>query len=105
MPVVIVSFPRHPLAHALLGDVADSLAAALALGDGDVLVSQVETTGLTASGSGPVAAWWPVVSIHGSDRGSDLAAAGRAAVEAAVRSWAARTGVELGGVWSEWITP
>jgi len=105
MPVVTVSFPRHPAAHALLGDVADSLAAALGLGDGDVLASQVETVSLTASGTGATDDWWPIVSIHGGDRGVERHEAARHAAEAAVRTWAAREAVTLGGVWSEWITP
>ncbi len=105
MPVVTVSFPRHPAAHALLRDVADALATALELGAGDVLVSHIETAGLTASGTGASPDWWPIVSVHGSDRGRAVHELARAAAESAVRSWAAREEVALGGVWSEWITP
>lgn len=101
MPVVTVALPRH--SPELLGAVADALARALGLGDGDVIVSHVETSAPVASGRAPTG-WWPVVTVHGSDRG-ELTAPARAAVETAVRNWADAGGVPLGGVWVTWLTP
>lgn len=101
MPVVTVALPRH--SPELLGAVADALARSLDLGEGDVIASHIATSAPVASG-GVRAQWWPLVSIHGSDRGDAMASA-RTAVEAAVRDWAAAEGVALGGVWVTWILP
>lgn len=107
MPLVIVTMPPHPDLLALLSSVADDVAHALGLGDGDVLVSHVESRSLTASGlpHDPAAPWWPLVVLHGGDRGPDASTAAREAADAAVRAWAQRNAVPLGGVWAQWLTP
>lgn len=103
MPVVTVAAPSVGEAEVetLLGKVAGAVAAALDLGDGDVLAVH-EPTGPTVASGGVRAAPWIVLTIHGSGRGeAERVAATRA--EDAVRAWAADAGVPLGGVWASWI--
>ncbi|SFR71339.1 hypothetical protein SAMN05428970_1165 [Agromyces sp. CF514] len=113
MPLVTVTAPPHPESQHLLGAVADAVAQALALGDGDVLAAFVAASAVVASGapshgSAPDAAptsAWPIVSIHGGDRGVEAVDAACAAAESAVRDWGHRNAIEFEGVWTEWLTP
>ena len=105
MPVVIVSAPRHDAAPALLTAVADAVADALGLAAGDVLASQVETSGIVSNHGATPEGAWPIVSIHGGDRGEEAQSRALTQAETAVRAWADGVGFVLGGVWSEWIPP
>jgi hypothetical protein len=104
MPIVTILAEPHPDAATLVRDVADAVAHALGLDDGDVIATFVLAGRSAVSGSG-AAAGWPVVSIHGGDRGQAKMDAARAAAESVVRSWLATTALEHGGVWTEWLTP
>lgn len=118
MPLVTVTAPPHPERQHLLSAVADAVAQALALGDGDVLAAFVAASAVVASGASPdrsapdgsapgaaPTGAWPIVSIHGGDRGVEAVDAACAAAESAVRDWAHRNAIELEGVWTEWLTP
>ena len=105
MPIVTILAEPHPDAATLVHDVAGAVAHALGLGDGDVIATFVPAGVSAASGSAGAAAGWPVVSIHGGDRGQAKMDAARAAAESAVRSWLGTTALEHGGVWTEWLTP
>ncbi|MFF2371226.1 hypothetical protein [Agromyces sp. NPDC058110] len=118
MPLVTVTAPTHPAQYRLLSAVADAVAQALALGDGDVLATWVAASAVVASGASPErrapegsapdaapAGAWPIVSLHGGDRGPVAVDAACAAAEQAVRDWAHRNAIELEGVWTEWLTP
>src|SRR5689334_20359271 len=98
MPIVTVLAEPHPDAATLVHDVADAVAHALGLGDGDVIATFVPAGVSAASGSAAETAGWPVVSIHGGDRGHAKMEAARAAAEAAVRSWLGKAALERGGV-------
>lgn len=102
MPVVLLASPAHPATPALLAAVADATADALGLSAGDVIVTHQATDAVAASG-GAATARWPVLAIHGGDRGADATARARAAAEGAVRAWAEVSGVVLGGVWVSWV--
>ncbi|MEU1972975.1 hypothetical protein ABZ477_15075 [Microbacterium sp. NPDC019599] len=104
MPVVTVLAEPHPDAAGLVSAVADAVAQALGLGDGDVIATFVSAGPTAVSGSAAAAVAWPVVTIHGSDRGTAKMDAARAATEASVRSWMSAHAVEHEGVWSEWLT-
>jgi hypothetical protein len=107
MPVVTVTAAPDDRAGALLIAVADGVAAALDLGPGDVIATLVPSSLSATSGSGSAASVsrWPLVSIHGSDRGSEKMEAARDAAESAVRAWSNENGVECEGVWTQWLTP
>lgn len=102
MPVVTITASPHPAERELLSGVADAVAGALGLGEGDVIALAVATRAMVASGQGD--ADWMLVSIHGSDRGDDAASAAREAAGAATADWNRRHGVER-GVWCEWVLP
>lgn len=103
MPVVSVTAPA-PADAALLRAVADAVAAELELGPGDVIATLV-VTGETVASGGAAAHPWPIVTIHGSDRGAARMRTARAAAESATIQWAASVGLALGGVWTEWVPP
>jgi hypothetical protein len=106
MPVVTVAAPRHPAMPALLTLIADAAADALGLVDGDVLATHAPVEGLAASGTGIVDdGWWPVITLHGGDRGADASAAAARAVESAVHDWGRSHGRTLAGVWVAWSHP
>lgn len=102
MPVVLVAAPPHPETPALLVAVADAIAGALELAAGDVIATHVPTAAQAASGGAAIDPW-PVVTIHGGDRGAALTEAARAAAEGAVLGWAEIVGVALGGAWISWV--
>lgn len=105
MPVVTVTLPPDAATPALLREVADAIANALGLGPGAVLAMTVAAGPVVGSGGTAAGTTWPLVSIHGSDRGDDPVTRARRAAEAAIHRWAEREGRDLGGVWSEWIVP
>ena len=104
MPVITVIAPP-PLGTLLLGRIADAVADALGLDAGDVLVTHLPSGATVASGIPGESDPWPVVTLHGSDRGAERMDAARAAAEREVREWASETGLRLGGVWTEWVLP
>lgn len=104
MPVVTVAAPAHADIDRLLASVADAVAAALALGPGDVLAVHVPTGPTVASTVG-ASAPWIVVTACGSDRGRERMDAARDAGATETRAWAARVGLDLGGVWTQWQLP
>lgn len=106
MPVVTVAASPHPRVGELLVALADAIAATLDLADGDVIATHLPS-GASATSGAPDAresSSWPIVRIHGSDRGRERMDAARAAAESAVREWSARHGVECEGVWTEWLS-
>lgn len=103
MPVVTVAAPA-PADAALLSAIADAVADALDLGPGDVIATLVETSAVAASG-GVTIDPWPVVTIHGSDRGAQGITRSRSAAKHAAVEWAAALGLSLGGVSTEWAFP
>jgi len=107
MPVITVVAAPHDRVGELLVAVADGVADALALGHGDVIVTLVPSGPSATSGSTGAASVsrWPIVTIHGSDRGSAKMNAARASAEAAVRDWSRENDVECEGVWTQWLTP
>lgn len=107
MPVVTILAPPHPSVDALLLAVADAIADALDLADGDVIVTHVASGASAVSGADAAvpASGWPLVSIHGSDRGRERMDAARSEAEAAVRAWCAGNDVECEGVWTQWLLP
>ncbi|HWR86447.1 MAG TPA: hypothetical protein VN200_10670 [Rhodoglobus sp.] len=106
MPVVTVGAPAHPRIPELLTAVADAIADALSLGAGDVLAVHVPAGAIAASGDGILDdGWWPVMTIHGGDRGASPSAAAREAADRAVRGWAEAAGRPLQGVWVTWSRP
>lgn len=107
MPVVTVTASPHVRIGDLLVRVADAVADALALTAGDVIATLVPSGPSAASGdrAAASASRWPLVSIHGSDRGSERMEAARAAAETAVTTWSRENDVECEGVWTQWLTP
>lgn len=107
MPVVTVVAAPHDRVDRLLAAVADGITHALALGPGDVIVTLVPSGPSIMSGAAGAASVsrWPLVTIHGSDRGTARMKAARASAEAAVRAWSRMNGVECEGVWTQWLTP
>ncbi|MFF2486035.1 hypothetical protein ACFVSU_06525 [Microbacterium sp. NPDC058062] len=106
MPVVTITAAPHPHVGGLLLAVADAIASALELGDGDVIATHVASGESATSGADAAASVsvWPIVSIHGSDRGREKIEAARAAAETAVREWAQSEGAQCEGVWTQWLT-
>jgi len=106
MPVVTLVAAVHPEMPALLDELADAVARTLGLGRGDVIVTHVPAAAMAVNGIGAAGELtWPIVTLHGSDRGRDRMEAARAAAAASVRSWAERTGTAVEGVWTQWLTP
>jgi hypothetical protein len=108
MPIVTVTVVPHPHRRDLLAAVADGVAAALALGPGDVLATALDAQGWVASGQhgdDDGDRDWVVVSIHGSDRGEAATAAARSAAAEAVTAWGEQHHLDLEGVWTEWVLP
>jgi hypothetical protein len=105
MPVVSVFVPAALAAGSLLSEVADAVADGLDLGAGDVISVLVPTGATAVSGVSSDAAPWIIVTIQGSHRRSEKMAQAREAAEAAVRFWAGRNGIDIGGVWTQWQTP
>ncbi|MGF2950056.1 hypothetical protein [Microbacterium alcoholitolerans] len=112
MPLITVAAHPHAEERGLLRSIADAVAKSLGLGPGDVIAMSVpvrETVANTDSviaGSDNVAAGsWMLVSIHGSDRGSDKMRAACASAETAANEWSRRLGVDGEGVWCEWLLP
>jgi hypothetical protein len=104
MPVVTVFAPADVGLGPLLPDLADRVAEALSLGAGDVIAMASPITATATSGSSDAAPWL-VVTIAGSDRGSEMMERARTAAEASVRSWAHDSMPRLGGVWTQWQLP
>ena len=105
MPVVTVLATPHRDSRALLAAVADAVAAALGLGEGDVLATLVPAGETVQSGTAGPVPLWPVVTVQGSARERSMMEAARSSAEAAVRTWAVDRGVVIGGVWTQWLTP
>lgn len=107
MPVVTVTVAPHERIDALVVAVADAVADALSLGAGGVIATFVPSGASATSGRGAAASvsGWPIVSIHGTDRGSERMGHARTAAEAAVREWCAQNGQDIEGVWTQWLTP
>jgi len=108
MPVVMVTAAEHPAGVDLLGGVADAIAGALGLGDGDVIAMGAAPSAVAVSGRGGrggAGRGWIVVSIRGSDRGPVATRAARAAAQSAAADWGMRHDVAVEGVWTEWIPP
>jgi hypothetical protein len=105
MPVVTVLAASHPDAAALIAGVADAVATSLALQPGDVIATFVASGPTVAIGPDRPTIAWPIVTIHGSDRGREKMESARAAAEQAVREWSERQGVALEGVWTQWQLP
>ena len=102
MPVVLIAAPASDDSPALVSAVARAVGAALGLENGDVVGALQPTQHYHASGSGATSPW-PVVTIHGRDRGAEATTASCAAADAAVREWADAAHVALGGVWVPWV--
>lgn len=107
MPVVSVHAPASAAVGELLITLADSISAALGLGAGDVIATHIPTGASAVSGAEAAASVtsWPIVSIHGSDRGREKMDAARAVSETVVRQWCERHAVLFEGVWTQWLTP
>lgn len=107
MPVVTVAVPAHPSVGRLLIDLADAVASALGLGDGDVITVHTPSGASAKSGMDAATAVsaWHVVTVQGSDRGRENMEAALRAVEAAVRSWCERGDLDCEGVWAQWLKP
>jgi hypothetical protein len=107
MPVVTVVAAPHPAAGALVIAIAGAVATALDLDAGDVIATHIPSGVSAVSGADAASAVsaWPVVSIHGSDRGRERMDAARAAAEAAVRTWCTDHEEPCEGVWTQWLLP
>ncbi len=106
MPLVTIALRPHPAEEAaLLAAVSDSVADALGLATGDVVALTTPVRALAASGRGAIDADWPIVTVHGSDRGDAPMRAALAAAESTILDWGRQHGVEIEGVWTEWVLP
>jgi hypothetical protein len=105
MPVVTVVAPAHIGGRELLAGVADAVAGALDLGPADVIAMCVPASQAVVNGGGSPDGEWPLVSIHGTDRGLDATAAARDAATRAVADWGRTHAIAIEGVWCEWLLP
>ncbi|QKJ18264.1 hypothetical protein [Microbacterium hominis] len=107
MPVVTVTAAPHPGVDRLVLSVAEAVAEALSLGTGDVIATFVPSGASAVSGADAAASvsFWPIVSIHGSNRGREKMDAARTAAESAVRAWTDENRIDCEGVWTQWLTP
>lgn len=105
MPLVTVALLPHPAEEALLSRVADAVADALGLAAGDVIALTTPVRTAAVSGRGPLTTRWPIVTVHGSDRGEEAMRAALTAAEHAIMAWGESNGVAIEGVWTEWALP
>jgi hypothetical protein len=105
MPVVTVTVGEHLAQRTLLMQVADAVASALGLGDSDVIATLVPSSDAVVSGGEGPEHRWPIVSIHGADRGADAIAAACSAAERSVRDWGQRNDIVFEGVCTEGLLP
>ena len=105
MPLVTISAAEHAAEETLLRAVADAVADALGLGDGDVIALATPVRSMVASGRDGAAGPWPIATIHGSDRGEQPMRAALAAAEQAMLDWGRDQRDEIEGVWVEWALP
>lgn len=103
MPVVSVLAPPLPQRRALLSGIADGIAEALALGEGDVVVLAQESVACVVSGGDDAA--WVRIEVSGSARGEVATATALQHAEQAVQAWAEHTQQRIDGVWATWSTP
>ena len=105
MPVVSVAVPTHPQIGTILTEVADAVADALGLGVGDVITVHTPTSASVTNGETQVEApaAWHIITIQGSDRGSEPMRRALAAAEASVREWCRSCGIRCEGVWTQWL--
>ena len=105
MPLVTIALRPHPAEDALLAATADAVADALGLAAGDVIALATPVRSLAASGRGTIDVEWPIVAVHGSDRGEEPTARALAAAERTVLSWGREHRMQIEGVWTEWLLP
>lgn len=105
MPIItiLIETPSDPAG--LLSSVSDAVAIALGLADGQVIATLVPAGPTVVSGSSALASPWPIVTIHGADRGNAKMEAALSAAEVSVRSWLSGHDIEFEGVWVQWLTP
>ena len=104
MPVVTITAPDAGDTTVLVAEVAERMAAALELAPDDVIALHLPT-GASSVDTDPLRrSAWVIVAAHGSDRGERTEPA-LAAAEDAVRRWASAAGLDLRGVWTEWVLP
>ena len=95
MPLVTVAILPHSAEAALLSRVADAVADTLGLAQGDVIALTTPVRSAAVSGRGPLATWWPLLTVHGSDRGEEAMRAALAAAEHAIIAWGETNGVAI----------
>jgi hypothetical protein len=105
MPLVTVAFAPHPHEDSLLQAVADAVAQALGLADGDVIAAAVPVRSMVASGGTTSAPSWAIVTIHGSHRGETAMQEAMTGAERAILEWGTRHRVNIEGAWTEWVRP
>lgn len=111
MPVLTIATVPHTAERDLLQSVADAVAGALELAPGDVIAMSipVRTTVTNGARTDAEATPWALISIHGSDRGAESTARACRAARHAAADWSRRQvengGVDLEGVWCEWLLP
>ncbi len=103
MPVLTLTAPSEVDHSTLVPRLCLAVASALGLTAHDVVGHSVPSS-TTFDGAG-AAAPWLLVSIHGSHRGDEAHTAARLAAEESARSWAVDAGIDLGGIWVEWMPP
>lgn len=111
MPVITIATVPHAAERELLQSVADAVGDALELAPGDVIAMSIPVRATVTNGamSDADARPWAVISIHGSDRGAERIARACEAARRAAADWSRRQvadgGVDLEGVWCEWLLP
>lgn len=107
MPLITVAALPHPEELSLLEGLADAVADALDLGAGDVIAMSVpvRTTAVSGRVGAVSSAPWTLISIHGSDRGTDRMRLACDAARAAAADWSSRHDADREGVWCEWLLP
>ncbi|WP_136055392.1 hypothetical protein [Microbacterium sp. K24] len=111
MPVITIATIPHAAERELLQGVADAVADALELAPGDVIAMSipVRTTVTNGATTDADADPWALISIHGSDRGAEKTGRACEAARRAAADWSRRQvadgGVDLEGVWCEWLLP
>lgn len=106
MPLVHVFVPSVAGTEILVEHVAEVVAAALALAAGDVIAVAIPTGAVAVNGTESEATGcWPLVSVHGRDRGSVAQSLALESATDAVTDWATSAGLTVLGVSTEWILP